>query len=67
MEGYINLGDEEVFAWSFESPEQLFDYLLDLHKEYELQEIKDIKQAFLNQDRHFYYMECVRFEETYLR
>jgi len=63
----LDLGDESDFCWSFESPQELFDYLLELHEEFELIEITQIKQAFLNQERHFYYMECVRFEQTYLK
>lgn len=67
MSEYIDLGDEFDFVWSFEEPRDVFDYLLELHDEFELQDITQMKQAFLNQERYFYYMECVRFEETYLR
>lgn len=62
----IDLGDEGDFVWSFESPEHLFEYLKELHEEHQLIEIDSIKQAFLNQKRDFFYMECLKFEEIYL-
>lgn len=67
MDYYLELGDEYDFAWSFDSPEDVFYYLIELHNIYDLSDIRGIKQAFLNQELHFHYMECVRFEETYLR
>ena len=67
MEEYIELGDEYDFTWSFDAPEDVFHYLVELHNEFGLIDITGIKQAFLNQERHLYYMECVRFEQIYLR
>ena len=67
MEDYLVLGDEYDFAMSFDSAEQVFDFLLELHEEFGLLDITGIKQAFINFERHVFYMECVRFEETYLK
>lgn len=58
---------EEEFVWSFTSVSNLYDYLVDCYNEHSEIEINTLKQAFLNHNRQFYYMECVRFEETYLK
>lgn len=63
---YIELGSEEEFAWSFDSPSHFFDWLVSIHEEFELVDTSSLKQAFLNQQRDYYYMECIKFEELYL-
>lgn len=63
----LDLGEEDDFVWSFESPEQLFIYLLELHDEFELIDITQMKQAFLNHELHLLYMECIKFENLYLK
>lgn len=63
-EGYIT---EEEFAWSFSSTDSLFSYLEDCLLDHGEIEIETIKQIFLNQDRQYYYMECVKFQEMHLK
>ncbi len=67
MSDYLDLGLDIDFVFSFESPEHFGDWLIDLHREYDLIDIIDIKQAFVNHNMDYYYMECVKFEEIYLK
>tara|TARA_R110002020_G_scaffold438861_1_gene649336 strand:- start:62 stop:286 length:225 start_codon:yes stop_codon:yes gene_type:complete len=62
----IDLGDEASFVNQFYEPHQVFDFLLELFEEYAIVEIEAIKQAFLNQNKQAYYMECFKFESIYL-
>ncbi len=66
MEGYLDLGKEHEFVSSFEHPEDVYNFLCDLHTEYHLLDITDIKQIFVNYEMHLHYLQCVDFENEYL-
>jgi len=64
MEGYIEINYNELT--SFDSPQHFKTWLLELHSEYDLVEINELKQAFLDLKLDHYYLICKEFEQNYL-
>ena len=65
MDGYIHINYAELTF--FESPKHFKQWLLELHAEYDLEEIKELKQACLDLNLDKYYLVCKEFEQKYLK
>lgn len=64
MEVFIEIGHDELR--SFDSPQHFKTWLLELHSEYDLEEIEELKQAFLELGLDNYNLICKEFEQEYL-
>ena len=61
MEGYWELSDADNFAFQFESEEALYQWLLDLHEEIEIEDLSEMLQLFVDNELHEHYLTVKRF------
>ena len=61
MAEYVLEENPEDFANSFESQEQLYQYLLDLHKEIDIEDLSDVLNLFIRLEMHEHYLTVKRF------
>lgn len=64
MADFIEISSDELR--SFDSPQHFKTWLLELHSEYDLEEIEELKQACLDLGLDMYYLTCKEFEQKYL-
>ena len=67
MSDYIDIDNADEFALSFESPLHLKEWILELHIEYDLEDVTELKQLFLDNEQYDLYMVIRNFEEKYIK
>jgi hypothetical protein len=62
--GYIEMNENELYL--FDSPNHFKEWLIELHNEYDLEEIEELKQLVIDLEMHDFYLVCKEFEQNYL-
>jgi hypothetical protein len=66
MSDYFIIEDAEDFANAFEDSEQVYNWLIELHKEIEIEDLTEVLQLFLDMEQHENYLAVKRFISHYL-
>lgn len=64
--GYFEIHNAVEFAFAFESGEELTRWLIDAHNEYDFEDVSELKQLFIDNELHDYYIIVKKFEEQYI-
>jgi hypothetical protein len=61
---YIEINEDELYL--FDDANHFKQWLVELHNEYELEEIEELKQLIVDLEMHEFYLVCKEFEQQYL-
>jgi len=61
---YIEINSDELYL--FENSNEFLLWLIELHEEYELEDITELKKLVVELEMYDFYLSCKEFEENYM-
>ena len=61
---YIEINSDELYL--FENSNEFLLWLIELHEEYELEDITELKKLVVDLEMYDFYLSCKEFEEKYM-
>jgi hypothetical protein len=61
MERTFNIENADEWANAFESQDQLYQWLYDLHQDIEIDDLSEVLKLFVNMEMHEHYLTVKRF------
>jgi hypothetical protein len=61
---YIEINSDELYL--FENSNEFLLWLIELHEEYELEDITELKKLVVELEMYDFYLSCKEFEEKYM-